>query len=1093
MFNAEERIIELVHLLRYYQNQYYNQDTSEVTDAEYDKLYQELKDLEKEYPEYVIPQSPTQTVGIKPSGKFRLIELHKPMLSLDNAFSSEDIHKFIDSVYKVDNTVNFSVECKFDGLALELTYVDGLLVRAKTRGDGEMGEDVTLNAMMIDDIPKSIKVIGTKPPKLAVVAGECFMKHSVFDKLNTKLVEQGKSPYVNPRNAASGGLRQLDPNKTKERELSFAAYRIVDCSNDLINTQFGQLHTLENWGFPMYMVPYLCKEPKDVLDSITDIATKRPDLDFSIDGAVVKVNFIDKHERIGYVSRSPKWAIAYKYPAEQKTTVLEDVEFQVGRTGAITPVAKVKPVFVGGVTVSSITLHNAAEINRLGLKIGDEVLVERRGDVIPKIILVQSTSKASKPIIFPESCPCCGSYTYRKGEEVAVRCSNTVSCSAQHKRSLEHFVSRKAMDIDGVGEKVVEYLIDSKLVNQTSDIYKLTKDEIATIPGYKEKSVSNLMNALKDSKETTFGRFVFALGIHEVGETTAKNLAKWAGDLETLISATETQLMEIDDIGKVVAGEIVDYFNDEAKVANARSLINSGVRWESRTTNENSDLLKGMTVVITGSIEGLGRDEAKELVENYGAKVTGSVSKKTDFVIVGDNPGGNKVTKATELDIPVTTGAKFIEYFLIQTPSKDDLDTILKLLFDDSVQAGEDITGPVIRYEIEKMMEDEESKKIEEEAVNDLIRTLNDPDYAVSSIGVTKEIINDPKLAKEWYEGKVKQLDTATPSSLLRKARRALDKLYYLHMGRMDKPTVARYYIDLLLDPTHTLKDIDAYVQELNSEETRTRWFNEMCDKLANCNNSKLVKQATEVLKKHVVELRQEAMSYLEDSKLAAKDLVKNLLELDNFENHKRFHSSLFEDYADAFTEYKENMDLIKSHSSTIPKAERAMELYNRYSLITIENTLREVKDVIDILPEEQAEEEKDNLLILREYHELVLKNIGELKGVKPEHHEAVKHYLGNVKNGTFTNRYGKGESDVRKYFINELEFIVFVLSKMSLGSERKELLGVTKKMFGNAKLATKWRDELLDKLTPHAEREDVKIAIAQLMTMHSHMTIVFD
>ena len=652
--------------LREYEYHYHVLDNPLVPDAEYDRLMNELKNLEWQHPELITPDSPTQRVGAKPLDGFSQVTHELPMLSLDNAFSDEDLDGFLrrmESYISVTpSSLDFCCEPKLDGLAVSILYVNGVLTQAATRGDGSTGEDITANIRTIRNIPLRLKT--DNPPLRLEVRGEVFMPQKGFEALNQKALEKGEKTFANPRNAAAGSLRQLDPKITAQRPLMLNAYSIgiYDSDDELPSTHFERLQWLKSLGIPVNNEIRLEKGRENLLKFYADIQTKRPTLGYDIDGTVLKVNDIALQEQLGFISRSPRWAIAYKFPAQEEMTVLNDVEFQVGRTGAITPVAKLEPVFVAGVTVSNATLHNGDEIERLGIAIGDTVIIRRAGDVIPQIIgiVAERRPENAKKITFPTACPICGSAVVRVEGEAVARCTGGLFCEAQRKEALKHFVSRKAMDIDGVGEKLIEQLMERELVHTPADLFKLDQVTLMRLERMGEKSAQNALNSIEKAKNTTLPRFLFALGIRDVGEATALNLANHFGSLDAIRAATFEQLQEVQDVGEVVANRIVRFWQEPHNVEVVEDLIQQGVIWQNIEQVEIADNpLKDKNVVLTGTLSVLTRDQAKALLQGLGCKVSGSVSSKTDYLIAGEK-AGSKLAKAQELGVKVLSEQDFL-------------------------------------------------------------------------------------------------------------------------------------------------------------------------------------------------------------------------------------------------------------------------------------------------------------------------------------------------------------------------------------------------------------------------------------------------
>jgi DNA ligase (NAD+) len=652
-----EEIKSLREQLNHHSYQYYVLDDPDIPDAEYDRLYRELQSLEQQYPEFISADSPTQRVGDQPLSHFDEVKHELPMLSLDNVFDEAELavfYKRISERLETDADIEFAAEPKLDGLAVSLLYENGVLVRGGTRGDGSTGEDVTQNIRTIHSVP--LRLIGRDYPGLLEVRGEVFIPRAGFEELNRRARENDEKIFVNPRNAAAGSLRQLDPRVTARRPLAMYCYAVGKVQGmDDIKTQSDILEQLQHWGLP------LCKEREVVagLDACLDyfhrIGERRQQLPYEIDGIVYKVNRLDWQRELGFVARAPRWAIAHKFPAQEEVTRINAVEFQVGRTGALTPVARLEPVFVGGVTVSNATLHNMDEVARKDVRIGDQVIIRRAGDVIPEVVKVVpgSRKKGARKIKLPDHCPVCGSDVLQEEGEAVARCSGGLFCQAQRKQSIKHFASRKAMDIDGLGDKLVDQLVDAKLIDHVDDLYRLTVEQVAELERMGQKSAENLIAALEKSKSTSLARFIYALGAREVGEATAQNLAQHFGALEPLMAADEEALQQVQDVGPVVAAHIYSFFRQSHNRKIIDKLRERGVHWEDQEPMAaGDDSLAGQTFVITGSLDSMTRDEAKQALQAKGAKVTGSVSKKTSYVVVGDSPG-SKAAKAEELGVAI--------------------------------------------------------------------------------------------------------------------------------------------------------------------------------------------------------------------------------------------------------------------------------------------------------------------------------------------------------------------------------------------------------------------------------------------------------
>ncbi len=656
----QQKLEQLRETLHYHAVRYYVEDSPEIPDVEYDRLMRELLDIEVQHPELVTIDSPSQRVGGMPLDGFATVSHEIPMLSLDNAFDDSELNAFHKRMIDRLPAAKFDLFCcepKLDGLAVSLLYVDGILVQAATRGDGTTGENITENVRTIAAIP--LKLRGEGWPQRIEVRGEVFMPKAGFEKLNQVALKKGEKTFVNPRNAAAGSLRQLDSRITATRPLSFYAYSVgVVEGAELSSSHYDRFLQLKGWGLPMCPETKRVASLEEVKAYYQDILTRRDELAYEIDGVVIKVDDIALQERLGFVARAPRWAIAYKFPAQEEITLLNDVEFQVGRTGAITPVAKLEPVFVGGVTVSNATLHNADEIARLQVKIGDSVIIRRAGDVIPQVVSVvlDRRPESARDIVFPTQCPVCRSEVERVEGEAVARCTGGLVCQAQRKEALKHFVSRKALDVDGLGEKVIEQLVDREMVETPADLFNLSAGVLTVLERMGPKSAQNIVNALEASKQTTLPRFLYSLGIREVGEATAANLANHFKSLELVMEATHEHLVEVSDIGAVVASHIEAFFAQDKNKQVIAKLIEQGVHWPeiAELSADTPQPLAGKTVVLTGSLSQLSRGEAKAALEALGAKVTGSVSKKTDILFVGEN-AGSKLAKAQELGIEVQT------------------------------------------------------------------------------------------------------------------------------------------------------------------------------------------------------------------------------------------------------------------------------------------------------------------------------------------------------------------------------------------------------------------------------------------------------
>ncbi|UZD60299.1 NAD-dependent DNA ligase LigA [Shewanella algae] len=652
----ENEIDQLISTINEHNIRYYVDDNPSIPDAEYDRLMQRLRMLEAEHPELQRSDSPSLRVGGLALAKFEQVTHLKPMLSLDNAFSEEDFAAFHKRVTDRVGEFSYCCEPKLDGLAVSILYRDGVLERAATRGDGAVGEDITENVRTIRAVP--LKLRGDDYPPLLEVRGEVFMPKAAFEALNERNRVKGDKLFVNPRNAAAGSLRQLDSKITASRALAFYAYAlgvVEPESFPLADTHLGQLQQLKTWGLPVSSEIRLAKDLSEVDDYYRDIMARRSALAYEIDGVVFKVNSIEAQQTLGFVSRAPRWAIAYKFPAQEEMTLLEGVDFQVGRTGAVTPVARLKPVFVGGVTVSNATLHNADEIARLGVKVGDTVIIRRAGDVIPQVVAVvpEKRPEDAKEIRFPAQCPVCGSQVERLEGEAVARCTGGLFCEAQRKEAIKHFASRKALDIDGMGDKIVEQLIDKELVESPADLFSLTASALTMLERMGLKSATNLVQAIEAAKQTTLAKFLYALGIREVGESTAANLARHFKELDALKQASVEQLIEVEDVGAIVAQHVAHFFAQPHNLEVIDKLLAAGVTWPAiEAPSEDEQPLKGQIWVLTGTLSQMSRTDAKAQLEALGAKVSGSVSKKTDCVVAGE-AAGSKLTKANELGVKV--------------------------------------------------------------------------------------------------------------------------------------------------------------------------------------------------------------------------------------------------------------------------------------------------------------------------------------------------------------------------------------------------------------------------------------------------------
>lgn len=652
----QQKIVPLRDAINEYNYYYYVLDDPRIPDSEYDRLLRELQTLEAQNPKLITSDSPTQRVGASPLSVFDEVVHTTPMLSLGNAFEDKEVHDFDKRVRERLKGANleYVAEPKLDGLAVSLRYEKGMLVKGATRGDGNRGEDVTQNVKTIKNIP--LKLRGENFPTVLEVRGEVFMPKAGFEQWNQRQIAKGEKTFANPRNAAAGSLRQLDSRKTAERPLNFLAYAIGMVEGAALpNTHHEILHCLQAWGIPISIHILLVHSIQGCLDYYQEILVQRNALPYDIDGVVYKINRIDQQEMLGFVSRAPRWAIAHKFPAQEALTQIKDIDIQVGRTGALTPVARLAPINVGGVTVTNATLHNQDEIRRKDVRIGDTVIVRRAGDVIPEVVRVLPAKRPdnTQPFDLPNKCPVCHAEVAREEGEAVIRCTGGLFCPAQRKQALQHFVSRGAMDIDGLGEKLIEQVIDGKLVDNIADIYTLTHKQWAGLERMGDKSADNVIKALDNSKKTTLASFLYALGIREVGESTAHSLAQHFGTLEKLKQATMDDLQKVPDIGPIMAKHIVTFFRQEHNLEIIQRLQEIGIHWvENEPSTTTTQSLAGKTFVLTGTLSQMTRNEAKTRLQTLGAKVSGSVSKKTHIVVAGEK-AGSKLEKAHALGIKV--------------------------------------------------------------------------------------------------------------------------------------------------------------------------------------------------------------------------------------------------------------------------------------------------------------------------------------------------------------------------------------------------------------------------------------------------------
>ena len=668
--SIKRKINNLRNQIHNHNHLYYIMDSPEITDHEYDKLMTELRAFEEKYPSFKNNSSPTQIVGAASNSLFDTIEHKIPMLSLDNAFDEKELRHFDRRVHEklnipIEKNIAYSCELKFDGAAVSVTYENGYLEKAATRGDGKNGEDITHNIRTIKSLP--LKLIGDNHPEILEVRGEVYMPISGFQTYNIHAKKNEEKTFINPRNAASGSLRQIDPNVTKKRPLDIYFFGIGKVEgNRLPIYHFEAMECLSDWGLNICNQKKLANGIDECLSYYNEVLKKRDSLDYDIDGIVYKVNSLNDQNKLGFVSRAPRWAIAHKFPAQEKPSIIESIHFQVGRTGAVTPVARISPVFIGGATISNVTLHNMDELNRKDIRIGDTVNVRRAGDVIPEIVntIISKRPLNAKTIAMPKVCPICNSKIIKNDNEAVYRCMGGYRCRSQRVEYLKHFVSRNAMDIEGFGSKLIEQLVDIKRISSPDDIFTLAKDELSKLDRLGSKSAQNIIDAISRSKETTLSRFIFSMGIREVGQTTAETLEVYCKNLNQIMNSTEEELLEIPEVGPIVAKNIHNFFTQEKNKKTINNLIQYGVTW-----NENEILLdiedkplKNMVLVITGSLSSMNRSQLKDLIKNIGGKVTSSISKNTDLLVCGENPG-SKLKKALELKIKVLNEPEFFEKY----------------------------------------------------------------------------------------------------------------------------------------------------------------------------------------------------------------------------------------------------------------------------------------------------------------------------------------------------------------------------------------------------------------------------------------------
>lgn len=660
----QQRITELHKQINKANYSYYVLDNPTISDAEYDRLMRELQNLEESNPELKTPDSPTQRVGANPLTEFGTITHRVPLLSLDNAMDEAEVLEFVSRVHKAlpGKQVEFVAEPKIDGLAVELVYENGIFVSGSTRGDGITGEDITQNLKTIRSIPLQLRSNQHPIPSLLEVRGEVYMDRNDFERLNEQQLAEGKPAFANPRNSAAGSLRQLDSHITANRTLSIFCYAPGSCEGFSFETHIEFLQTLPLWGFRINPLIKLCKTTDELIDYYRSIETKRDTISYDIDGVVFKVNSIGQQQTLGIKSRSPRWAIAGKFKAQQEITQILNIEASVGRTGAITPVAHLQPVRISGVTVSNATLHNQDEIDRKDIRVGDWVVIQRAGDVIPQVVKVVTERRngTEKPYGIPAECPVCKSHIARSEGEAKHRCQN-MNCPAQIKGRIQHFVSKRAMNIDGLGDRLIEQMVDSELINSIADIYFLKKESLAALERMADKSAQNVINAIDASRETTLARFIYALGIPNVGEHMGKVMEREFKDLETLIAAGYERLEAVEGIGPIVARAIRDFFDEENNQQTVNRLLEGGVSIAQNETGTQDERFAGKTFVFTGTLTQFTRDEAKEIVEKKGGKASSSVSNKTDYVVVGEN-AGSKAGKAKELGVKIISEEEFLDF-----------------------------------------------------------------------------------------------------------------------------------------------------------------------------------------------------------------------------------------------------------------------------------------------------------------------------------------------------------------------------------------------------------------------------------------------
>ena len=663
---AVDRAAQLRDSINRHNHLYHSLDMPVVTDAEFDQLFRELKALEQSHPDLITLDSPTQRVGGAPLEGFDQVTHEVPMLSLDNAFSGVDVEDFERRVrqrLETDEVIRYACEPKIDGVAVSLLYEDGVLTLGATRGDGWTGENITSNVRTIDSVP--LRLLGSGYPARLEIRGEVYFPLDAFLAMNARLDARGEKTFANPRNTAAGTLRQLDPRLAAMRRLTMFCYSVgIVEGGALPECQSEVLAALGEWGLRVNPAVEVVEGVGGCADYFDKLSDLRPHLNYEIDGLVIKVDSFAQQQRLGFLTRTPRWAVARKFPADEAITRLDDVEFQVGRTGAITPVARLAPVQVAGVTIRNATLHNMDEIERLGLRVGDEVVIQRSGDVIPKVIRVaRAAGAAGREVLLPSTCPDCGSELARPKGEVTVRCSGgPLVCGAQRKEAISHFASRRALDIEGLGEKLVDQLVEAGLTTSAADLFALTMEQLCGLERMAEKSAGKILANLDAARKTTLPRFIYALGISEVGESTARNLAQYFGELDPLREADAEVLQQVPDVGPIVAAKIVYFFADPASAAMVDELLAHGIEWEPVSQVVMQDVLAEQTWILTGTLASMSRDEAKARLQQLGAKVSGSVSKKTSVVVAGD-AAGSKLTKAQRLGVEIMDEPALLELF----------------------------------------------------------------------------------------------------------------------------------------------------------------------------------------------------------------------------------------------------------------------------------------------------------------------------------------------------------------------------------------------------------------------------------------------